>query len=172
MRTELRSLAPAKIGLHGQPAVLSRSFGTSSRVHRLFENTAERGEEVVKIPFLFLLLLASMGPGGLGCHVDQETSSTGSGSETSQVIKFENITQNIPVLVRIPDANQEFELAVGETKTVEVHSEEGAAVFFVEIFQNRPNQDISVAPRWTGFVEVGKVVTIRQRITIQPEIHD
>ena len=74
--------------------------------------------------------------------------------------------------VRIPDANQEFELAVGETKTVEVHSEEGATIFFVEIFQNRAGQDISVAPRWTGFVEVGKVVTIRQRITIQPEIHD
>lgn len=126
----------------------------------------------MKILFLLLVILAWMGLGGLGCHVEQEKNPTGQGSETSQVIKFENITQNIPVLIRIPDASQEFELAVGETKTVEVHSEEGFTIFFVEIFQNRPGQDISVAPRWTGFVEVGKVVTIRQRITIQPEIHD
>jgi len=126
----------------------------------------------VKILYLFVVVLLWMGLGGLGCHVDQEKSPTGPGSGTSQVIKFENVTQNIPVLVRIPDANQEFELAVGETKTVEVYSEGGTTIFFVEIFQNRPGQDISVAPRWTGFVEVGKVVTIRQRITIQPEIHD
>lgn len=126
----------------------------------------------MKVSFMLLAALSLMGLGLLGCHVERETSPTGPGAGESQVIKFENVTQNIPVLVRIPDAHQEFELAVGETKTVKVYSEEGVTIFFVEIFQNRPGQDISVAPRWTGFVAVGKVVTIRQRITIQPEIHD
>jgi len=107
-----------------------------------------------------------------GCHVDQEPGTVGPGSGADQVIKFENVTTNIPVLIRIPDANQEFELAVGDSRTVEVYSLEGSTTFYVEIFQNRPNQDISVAPRWTGYIEVGKVVTIRQRITIQPDIHD
>mgnify|MGYP001025472851 CR=1 FL=1 len=107
-----------------------------------------------------------------GCHVDPERDPTGPGGGTSSVIKFENVTDDIPVLVRIPDAAQEFALGIGERRTVEVHSAEDATVFFVEIYQNRPGQDISVAPRWTGFVEVGKVVTIRQRITIQPEVHD
>ena len=126
----------------------------------------------MKVLSILLTVLSLMAFGLLGCRIKQETSPTGPGAEGSQVIKFENVTQNIPVLVRIPDAHQEFELAVGEMKTVEVYSEEGVTIFFVQIFQNRPGQDISVAPRWTGFVEVGKVVTIRQRITIQPEIHD
>ena len=107
-----------------------------------------------------------------GCHVKRERSPTGPESETSQAIKFENITTNIPVLIRIPDANQEFELGVGETRTVEVYSAEASTIFYVEIFQNRPGTDLSTAARWTGYVAVGKVVTIRQRITIQPEIHD
>ncbi|MFH1567878.1 MAG: hypothetical protein ABIL09_07735, partial [Gemmatimonadota bacterium] len=119
-----------------------------------------------------LLALALVGMGLLGCHVKRERSPTGPGSDTSQVIKFENVTDSIPVVVRIPDANQEFELGVGETRTVAVYSDEGSTIFFVQIIQNRPEQDLSVAPRWTGFVEVGKVVTIRQRITIQPEVHD
>jgi len=107
-----------------------------------------------------------------GCHVDPERNPAGGDEGASQLIKFENVTSDIPVLVRIPDAGQEFHLGVGETRTVEVHSTTGATVFFVEIYQNRPGQDISVAPRWTGYVEVGKVVTIRQRITIQREVHD
>ena len=122
-----------------------------------------------------LLLLCGLALGALGtagCHVEQERNPAGADSETSQVIKFENVTANIPVLIRIPDANQEFTLAVGESRTVEVYSAEGSTIFFVEIIQNRASQDISVAPRWSGYVAVGKVVTILQRITIQPEIHD
>ncbi len=119
------------------------------------------------VPLLLLLgLIAS------ACRIKQEKDPTGPGSHVSQVIRFNNITTNIPVLIRIPDAYHEFELEVGDSRTVEVHSEQQATVFFVEIIHNRPGQDLSSAPRWTGFVEVGKTVTIRQRITIQPEVHD
>ncbi|MFA6110779.1 MAG: hypothetical protein WDA75_18625 [Candidatus Latescibacterota bacterium] len=126
----------------------------------------------MKAAFLTGCSLVVAGLVAAGCHVDPERSPTGSDSTASQVIKFENVTDDIPVLIRIPDANQEFELGIGEARTVQAHSASGAAVFFVEIIQNRPGQDISVAPRWTGYVQVGKVVTIRQRITIQPEVHD
>lgn len=125
----------------------------------------------MKASVICMDLALVLGLAGIGCHVDQETD-TSAGFEVSQVIKFENVTDNIPVLVRIPDANQEFELGVGESRTVPVHGGEGITTFFVQIFQNRPQDDISTAPRWTGFVEIGKVVTIRQRITIQPEVHD
>ena len=119
-----------------------------------------------------LIALMAVALTSVQCHVERQKNPAGSGSETSQVIKFENITTNIPVLIRIPDANQEFELGVGETRTVEVYSTEGSTIFYVEIFQNRPGTDLSTAARWTGYVAVGKVVTIRQRITIQPEVHD
>ena len=121
----------------------------------------------MKVPFVLLAVLSLMAFGLLGCRIKQEASPTGPGAGGSQVIKFENRTRH-GVLVRILDAHQEFELAVGETKTVEAYSEEGATVFFVQIFQS--GRDISVAPRWTGFVEVGKIVTIQHISRVQ--IHD
>jgi hypothetical protein len=126
----------------------------------------------VKTRFLCLVALPLAGMVAVSCHVKREGNPTGSGTEISQVIKFENITVSIPVLIRIPDATQEFELGVGETRTVQAHSAEGSTLFYVEIFEYRPGQDLNTARRWTGYVTVGKVVTIRQRISIQIEIHD
>lgn len=105
-----------------------------------------------------MLGVLSLIPGTTGCHVNQELNPNGPGSETSQVIKFENLTGQV-LLVRIPDANQEFELGGNQSQTVEVYSEDGISTFFVEIFLT--NRDISVAARWKGFVEVGKRVTIQ-----------
>jgi len=133
---------------------------------------SEGDEKIVKVSFMLLAMLSFAGLCLVGCRIEQETSPTGPGTGGGQVIKFENITRSIPVLVKIPDAHHEFELAVNEKKTVEVYSEEGATVFYVEIFENFPGRDISTARRWTGFVAVGKVVTIRQRLCIQIEIHD
>ncbi len=96
---------------------------------------------------------------GLGCHVEREESVNDPDADTSQVIKFENLTRH-GLLVRIADAHQEFELGVDERRTVEVHSDDGIATFFVEIFHSG-YADISVAPRWTGYVGIGKRVTIQ-----------
>ena len=93
-----------------------------------------------------------------GCHVDQELNPSGPGAGASQVIKFENITGSI-LLIRIPDAKQDFELGGNQSRTVEVYSEDGITTFFVEII--RGNQDIATAARWSGFVDVGKRVTIQ-----------
>ena len=107
------------------------------------------------VAFLVLLGLA-----GSACRIKQEADLTGPGSHVSQVIRFNNLT-GIPVLVQIPDAHHEFELSVGDSRTVEVHSDQQATVFFVRIINNQPGQDISVAPRWTGYVEMGKTVNIQ-----------
>ena len=113
---------------------------------------------MMKTASILLRLVLLVGLGGPGCHVEQEKSVNGLGADASQVIKFENLTQH-GVLIRIPDAHQEFELGIDERRTVEVRSEEGITVFYVEIYQ--ANWDISVAPRWTGFVGIGKRVTIQ-----------
>ncbi|MFC1527009.1 hypothetical protein ACFL6X_09405 [Candidatus Latescibacterota bacterium] len=120
----------------------------------------------MKGPSRFVSLVVLMALGGLGCHVDRETSVNGPDEGTSEVIKFENLTRH-GVLVRIADAHQEFELGVDEGRTVEVHSDDGIAIFFVEIYHSG-YADISVAPRWTGFVGIGKRVTIQHisRVTI------
>ena len=109
-----------------------------------------------------------------GCHVEYK------GVEAQKagvrVVKFENLTDNIPVHVSIPDAHQEFDLAVGETKTVELFSEDDATTFFVEIVEDRRIGGAETAQRksWTGYVgeSLGHVVTIRQRISTQIEVHD
>lgn len=107
-----------------------------------------------------VVLLVLIGLVGLACHIEQETDPTGPGSHLTQVIRFVNLA-SAAVLVQIPDAHHEFELGVGDARTVEVHSEQEAAVFFVRIISLHPGQDTSVAPRWTGFVEVGKTVNIQ-----------
>ena len=112
----------------------------------------------MKTASIMLRLVLLMGVGGLGCHVEQEKIVNGPGADASQVIKFENLTRH-GVLIRIPDAHQEFELGADQKRTVEVHAEDGITIFFVEIFQS--GRDISVAPRWTGFVEIGKRVAIQ-----------
>jgi len=109
-----------------------------------------------------------------GCHVEYK--GTEAGRTGVRMVKFENLTDNIPVHVIIPDAHQEFDLAVGETKTVELFSEDDATTFFVEIVEARNIGGSETAQRksWTGYVgeSLGHVVTIRQRISTQIEVHD
>ena len=102
-----------------------------------------------------------------GCHVERQSSASGPGSGVSPVIKFENLTRHA-LLIRIPDAFQEFELDRDVERTVEVYSEEGIDVFYVEILRSG-YADMSVAPRWTGFVGIGKRVTVQHisRVTIR-----
>ena len=92
------------------------------------------------------------------CHVKQELNPSGPGSEVSQVIKFESLL-TYELLIRIPDANQEFNLGANQSRTVEVYSEDGITTFYVEIFDAR--RDPSVAGRWTGFVTIGQRVTVQ-----------
>jgi len=93
------------------------------------------------------------------CHVEREATASGPGSSTSPVIKFQNLTRH-GLLIRIPDAHQEFEVGAEEERTVEVHSEDGVTVFYVEILRSG-YADMSVAPRWTGYVGIGKRVTVQ-----------
>ena len=129
----------------------------------------EGGVQLVRASLRLLAVVSCLGFFLLGCRIEQEASPTGPGMGGDQVIKFENLTSH-GVVVKIPDAHHEFELEVGETKTVEVYSEEGATVFFVQIFQNYPGRDITLARRWTGFVPVGKIVTIQHISRVQ--VHD
>ena len=92
------------------------------------------------------------------CHVKQELNPNGPGEEASQVIKFESLL-TYELLIRIPDAHQEFKLGANQNRTVEVYSEDGITTFYVEIFD--ATRDISVAGRWTGFVSIGQRVTIQ-----------
>jgi hypothetical protein len=107
-----------------------------------------------------LVILAGLG--AVGCHVKQELNPSGPGSETSQVIKFENLYSE--VLIRIPDAHQEFFLKAQQSRTVEVHSDDEITTFYVEIIRVSSSYtgDLAlVAYRWSGFVNVGQRVTIQ-----------
>lgn len=126
----------------------------------------------MKTRFLLLVALPLAGIVAVSCHVKQEGGPAGPDSQTSQVIKFENTSTNMPVVVRIPDANQEFGLEGGESKTVEAYSAEGSTIFYVEVFRGRLGDDLTTVQRWTGYAAVDKVVTIFYRLGLHVEVHD